>query len=470
MSVRASRSGIALLAAALTVAALAGCGGSKKGASKPPRTTTSAAVATSVAPSMTRPHTTSPGVVAYFLHGSTPSQVGPFLVPVWRPDGMATPEGAVKALLAGPPASSEPLADPALSSAVPTGTRLLGVTTSGGVATVDLSGEFQSGGGSTAMFGRLAQVVFTLTRLPEVDRVAFKIGGVPVSTFSGEGIEVGASVGRSFFDGTGVLPRLMVDTPAWGEPVRSTFVLAGMAKDVPGATFVYELTAGGETVLSKGSVTTGGEKGWSTFRTMLSRPEPQSVRRDLVVAVGDPANAKADSLLQRPFVIEPGTAPACSAATLSPDVADQPGLPAATAEMRRALAKAAVGCDYAKLGELADEHGKGVRLSFGEPADPATYLQNEEKAGHPVLWSLRKVLDLPSKLDQPPGAPASAAAWIWPSAAVGASSAGDDVLIDSGLYTADELKAMRAAFGGGYAGWRVFVKGDGDWQLFVTGD
>lgn len=470
MSARVLRSAISVVMSAALAVAATGCGSDKPEASKPDRTTTSASRATPASTTPTTAPSSTKGVVAYFLHAGTASQTGPFLVPVWRGDGTSTAEGAVRALLAGPPAADEPMATPALSSAVPTGTRLLDVAVSHSVATVDLSAEFQSGGGSTAMLGRLAQLVYTLTRLPDVERVALKLDGKPVTTFSGEGVELGASVGRSFFDGSGLLPRLMVDAPAWGEPVRSPFVLAGLAKDVAGASFPYELTAGGESVLGKGAVTTGGETGWSSFRTLVTRAEPERVRRDLVVYVGDAAKGRTDNVLQRPFVIEPGAGPACSAAMLPADVADQSALPAATADMRRALARAAVACDYAQLGRLADQNGKSVRLTFGEPVDPATYFKDEEAAGHPVLWRLRKVLEFAAQLDQPPGAPISAAAYIWPSAAVGVSTKYDQTLTDSGFYTADELKAMRQAFGGGYAGWRVFVNGSGDWQLFVTGD
>ena len=48
---------------------------------------------------------------------------------------------------------------------IPAGTRYLGVEVSGGVATVDLSREFESGGGSLSMISRVAQVVFTVTRI-----------------------------------------------------------------------------------------------------------------------------------------------------------------------------------------------------------------------------------------------------------------------------------------------------------------
>ena len=67
------------------------------------------------------------------------------------------------------PSSDEIAGTPAISTAIPEGTEVLAVDVADGLATVDLSGEYDDGGGSFGMFARLAQVVYTLTRLPEVN-------------------------------------------------------------------------------------------------------------------------------------------------------------------------------------------------------------------------------------------------------------------------------------------------------------
>ena len=101
---------------------------------------------------------------------------------------------AVKALIAGPTPAEM---DTELSSSIPSDTLLLGLTIDNGLATVDLSREFEVGGGSFNMLSRLAQVVYTLTQFPTVDEVLFYIDGKPVDVFSGEGIVLDAPVTRA---------------------------------------------------------------------------------------------------------------------------------------------------------------------------------------------------------------------------------------------------------------------------------
>jgi spore germination protein GerM len=99
----------------------------------------------------------------------------------------AVATATMRELLAGPTAA-EKTTWPAISTAIPDGSRLLGVTVSGGVAKVDLSQEFASGGGTFSVTARLAQVVYTLEQFPTIDAVEFYIEGARVETFSSEGL------------------------------------------------------------------------------------------------------------------------------------------------------------------------------------------------------------------------------------------------------------------------------------------
>ena len=114
-----------------------------------------------------------------------------------------------------------------ISSAIPAGTQLLGLTIKNGVATVDLSTEFDSGGGATSMQFRLAQVVYTLTQFSTVKSVIFQVEGQTVTVFGGEGIVLDGPVGRADF--TDQLPSMFVDRPAFGAALGNPGRVTGSA-------------------------------------------------------------------------------------------------------------------------------------------------------------------------------------------------------------------------------------------------
>jgi hypothetical protein len=97
------------------------------------------------------------------------------------------PEAAMRELLAGP-TEAELETWPALGTEIPEGTRLLGLEIEDGVALVDLSEEFEQGGGTASITARVAQVVYTLTEFEEIDAVEFYLDGERVEVFSGEGL------------------------------------------------------------------------------------------------------------------------------------------------------------------------------------------------------------------------------------------------------------------------------------------
>ena len=131
---------------------------------------------------------------------------------------------ALEALFDGPDSFE---AENGVGTAVPQGTQLLGLTIDDGIATADLTSEFESGGGSLAMFLRLAQVVCTLDQFPTVDGVLFKLDGEPVDVFSGEGIVLDHPVGCKDYED--VLPVILVTSPTVGERVSSPVTVEGTA-------------------------------------------------------------------------------------------------------------------------------------------------------------------------------------------------------------------------------------------------
>jgi spore germination protein GerM len=218
-------------AAALFVSAVGGgmywwLGGG--GAEVAGSTTTVTSASTTVAPTTTAAPPAQE-VVAYFFADSTGPgwSGGPYLIPVEHQTNANDPHAAaVEILLAGPTAE-EAAQTPAVSTAIPAGTSLHGMTVSAGIATVDLSSEFTSGGGSASMTGRLAQVVYTLTRFDDVDGVSFLIDGTPTTVFGGEGVTVNDPATRADFEDS--LPAVMIETPPWNGAAGSPAVISGTA-------------------------------------------------------------------------------------------------------------------------------------------------------------------------------------------------------------------------------------------------
>lgn len=190
----------------------------------------------------------------------------PVLVAVHREIAATAAVGraSIEALLAGP--------DPAevhagLVSEVPAGTVLLDLDISQGVATVDLSGDFEAGGGTASMTARLAQLVYTITQFPSVDVVSLRLDGRPVSIFSGEGLVLDTPVGRD--DYRDLLPSIFVESPAWGETLPAPARLVGEAAVYEAVFHVEVLDAGGVVVARPDYVMTDNGTGWGRFDVTL---------------------------------------------------------------------------------------------------------------------------------------------------------------------------------------------------------
>lgn len=121
-------------------------------------------------------------VTIYFARGE---RVDPVTRSVRRVPRIGS--AAIEQLLAGPTASEIAAG---YTTQVPEGTRLRGLTITDGVAIVDFSGEFESGGGTLALTLRLGQVACTLDAFPTVDGVRFALDGEVVDVFSGDGLVV----------------------------------------------------------------------------------------------------------------------------------------------------------------------------------------------------------------------------------------------------------------------------------------
>jgi germination protein M len=193
------------------------------------------------------------------------------------PETVAVARVALEELLAGP---TDQEAEVGLATEIPEGTRLNDVAVADGVATVDLSPEFESGGGSLSMQLRVAQVVYTLTRFPSVERVAFMIDGQPVEAIGGEGIMVDPPVTRAAFaDNT--LPAILLESPGPWQEVSSPLRLTGTSNTFE-ATFNYEIVDPAGIIVAEGFGTaTAGTGTWGTFDVTV----PYEIARPGVGAV-----------------------------------------------------------------------------------------------------------------------------------------------------------------------------------------
>ncbi|NLX27329.1 MAG: hypothetical protein GXY61_15445, partial [Lentisphaerae bacterium] len=87
-----------------------------------------------------------------------------------------------------------------LRSLIPHGTRLLSASVKDGVATLNLSEEFQFNQfGIEGYLGQLAQIVFTATAFPTVSSVQILIEGQRREYLGAEGVWIGTPLSREKF-------------------------------------------------------------------------------------------------------------------------------------------------------------------------------------------------------------------------------------------------------------------------------
>ena len=162
--------------------------------------------------------------------------------------------------------------------------------------------------------------------------------------------------------------------------------------------------------------------------------------------------------------------PTCSAADLSPEPVEQPGLPEPVRGMRDRIVRAAVACDFQALEALALVTGGEFTYSFGAEGDPGGYWRREEEGQGPApLRFLVGVLNRPYQRVQ--HAHRDEVRYVWPSA-FGYDSwdavPPEDKESLRPLYTEDDFESF-ARFGG-YVGYRVGMTPEGEWEFFVAGD
>lgn len=87
------------------------------------------------------------------------------------------------------------------------------------------------------MQARVAQVVYTLTQFPTVERVSFRLDGEDVDAIGGEGV-LASEVDRGEFEN--VTPAILLESPVPGDRVASPLRIQGTANTFE-ANFLVEL-------------------------------------------------------------------------------------------------------------------------------------------------------------------------------------------------------------------------------------
>jgi germination protein M len=180
----------------------------------------------------------------------------------------AVARASLEALLAGPNGDEK---SDGLATAIPEGTMLRDLSVADGVATVDLSGEFDDGGGSASMLGRVAQVVATVTQFPTIKRVAFRLDGEPVQAIGGEGVVVDPPIGRKAIEQQS--PQILIESPLPEDTVTSPIRLRGTANVFEATVSIEVRDDTGKVVYEGFTTATSGTGTRGTFDTTVQLPD-----------------------------------------------------------------------------------------------------------------------------------------------------------------------------------------------------
>ncbi|HEY4607486.1 MAG TPA: GerMN domain-containing protein [Acidimicrobiia bacterium] len=256
-----------------------------------PTTTVVPTTTTLVSPTTTKPPATTTttlppadvAVVPYFYvdEAGHENRQGPFLLPVTR-DVSATravARAAMEQLLAGP-SDGEKDGVPSISTLIPDDVRLLGLTITDGIATVDLSAAFEATDDSAVVAQRVAQVVFTLSRFPTVQEVLFLQDGAAIKVPIGNGQIVDRPVNIGDF--LEFAAALHVETPSYrGQGANPLHVMGFGA--VFEAAFSYALTDDDGLIVAEGHAMTNNGTGWGGFDFTISYEVDQAQVGSLIV-------------------------------------------------------------------------------------------------------------------------------------------------------------------------------------------
>jgi spore germination protein GerM len=283
-----------------------------------PATTTTLATTTTTAPSSTT--TTSPpttpttqqvvattklAVAPWFFidEEGHPERTGPFLAPIYREVAYTKAVGraSLEQLFAGP-TTGERESVPAISSTIPAGVTILGLTIREGLATVDLSSQFEGDDDSPVVAQRMAQVVFTLTSIPFVTEVLFRQNGKPIPAQTGEGQLVTRPVMKA--DYLEFAAALTVEKPVYGGTGGSPLHVTGFGA-VFEAAFSYAIVDDDGLIIAEGHAMTNLGTGWGGFDFTIPYKVDSKQTGALIVWANSAKDGSQIDVREYPVVLSP---------------------------------------------------------------------------------------------------------------------------------------------------------------------
>ncbi len=215
------------------------------------------------------------------------------------PETQQVGAAAMQALLQGPTSAEE---EGGMVTSIPEGTTFLGLNIDGGVATVDLSKEYASGGGTLSMLTRLAEVVFTLTQFPTVDGVTFKLDGKPIDVLGGEGLILDHPMSRADYED--LSPAILVESPTVGGTVDSPLRVRGTA-NVFEAVFRVNIVDWDGLIIADEVVTASSGTGTrGTFDVTIPFEVEAPGRGALIVFAESPKDGSQTDVIEIPLQLE----------------------------------------------------------------------------------------------------------------------------------------------------------------------
>jgi spore germination protein GerM len=217
---------------------------------------------------------------------------------------------AVRALLKGP-AKSERKAG--LTTAIPRGTELreVAIDAAAKTATVDLSASFDEGDDPGAKAARQAEVVFTLTQFPDVERVAIAVEGTAIDLLGGDGTPLPGPAARTDYER--LTPLIFLESPAPGDTIASPVRLWGTANTFEATFMATVLDADGTVLVSQVVTATSGNGVRGTFDLELPFEVAKAGRGTVVVYETSPKDGKRENEVSVPVKLR--VEPVSSAST-----------------------------------------------------------------------------------------------------------------------------------------------------------